>query len=190
MNQKLHQLNSLSTQTLLITSGFSDWKNALRALSQHNSSRFHSECLYVVQQQSKPSVITRLDTVAKQQQEQRRRLLLVEVSSLQYLLRQGIAFRGHNEEDGNLFQLMRLRSADIPGLDQWLIDRKYLSHDIINELAKEMSLMILRNICLGVNLKVELYVVYSYVYIYFRFRSDLFLLSFVMNQLMNPGKHN
>jgi hypothetical protein len=136
----------------------------------------------VIQQQSKPSVITRIDIVARQQQEQRRRLLMVEVSSLQYLLRQGIAIRGHNEEDGNLFQLMRLRSIDIPGLDQWLIDKKYLSHDIINELAKEMSLIILRNICLEVNLKVELYVVYADVYMYFRFPNDHFFLLFVMNQ--------
>jgi hypothetical protein len=174
----------------LISSGFSDWKNAVRALAQHNGSRFHSECLYVIQQQSKPSVITRIDIVARQQQEQRRRLLMVEVSSLQYLLRQGIAIRGHNEEDGNLFQLMRLRSIDIPGLDQWLIDKKYLSHDIINELAKEMSLIILRNICLEVNLKVELYVVYADVYMYFRFPNDHFFLLFVMNQLMNQGKCN
>jgi hypothetical protein len=142
------------------SSGFFDWKNALRALAQHNRSRFHSECLYVVQQQSKPSVITRIDTVVRQQQEQRRRLLMVEVSSLQYLLRQGIPFRGHTEVDGNLFQLMQLRSVDISGLDQWLNDRKYLSHDIVNELAKEMALIVLRSICLEVNIKVELLVLY------------------------------
>ena len=88
-----------------------------------------------------------MDTVAKQQQEQRRRLFMAEVSSFKYLLRQGIAFRGHREEEGNLFQLMQLRSIDIPGLDQWLTDKKYLSHDIVNELAKEMALIILRNLC-------------------------------------------
>ncbi len=142
------------------SSGFSDWKNTLRALAQHNSSRFHSECLYVVQQQSKPSVMARIDTVTKQQQEQRRQLLMAEVSSLRYLLRQGIAFRGHTEVDGNLFQLMQLRSTDIPGLDQWLDNKKYLSHDIINELAKEMALIILRSICVEVGLKVELFLLY------------------------------
>jgi hypothetical protein len=86
VSQKLHQPNYLSTHMSFTSSGFFDWKKALRALAQHNRSRFHSECLYVVQQQSKPSVITRIDTVVRQQQEQRRRLLMVEVSSLQYRL--------------------------------------------------------------------------------------------------------
>lgn len=133
-----------------ISSGFCDWKNSLRALRLHNHSRFHSECLYVIQQQSQSPIISQLGIVAKQQQEQRRRLFMAEVSSLQYLLRQGIAFRGHSEEEGNLFQLMQLRSSDIPGLDQWLADKKYLSHNIVNELAKEMSLIILRSLCVGV----------------------------------------
>jgi hypothetical protein len=160
VNQKLHQPNNLLAHMSFTSSGFSDWKNTLRALAQHNSSRFHSECLYVVQQQSKPSVMARIDTVTKQQQEQRRQLLMAEVSSLRYLLRQGIAFRGHTEVDGNLFQLMQLRSTDIPGLDQWLDNKKYLSHDIINELAKEMALIILRSICVEVGLKVELFLLY------------------------------
>ncbi|CAF0933612.1 unnamed protein product, partial [Didymodactylos carnosus] len=39
---------------------------------------------------------------------------------------------------------MKLRCNDIPGLDEWLNERKYFSHDIINELAKEMAHVILR----------------------------------------------
>ena len=130
-----------------ISAGFCDWKNALRALRLHNHSKFHSECLYIVQQQSKLSIVAQIDIVTKKQQEQRRRLFMAEVSSLKYLLRQGIAIRGHSEDEGNLFQLIQLRSIDIPGLDQWLTDKKYLSHDIVNELAKEMALIILRNLC-------------------------------------------
>ena len=45
---------------------------------------------------------------------------------------------------------MQLRSVDIPGLDQWLADKKYLSHDIVNELAKEMALIVLRSLCVEV----------------------------------------
>lgn len=161
VNQQLRQPNNLLAHMSFTSSGFSDWKNALRALAQHNSSRFHSECLYITQQQSKPSVIARIETATRQQQEQRRGLLMAEASSLQYLLRQGIPFRGHTEVDGNLFQLMQLRSADIPGLHQWLDNKKYLSHDIINELAKEMALIILRSICVEVNLKVKLFALYD-----------------------------
>jgi hypothetical protein len=134
--------------------GFSNWKNALRGFRLHESSRFHSDCVYAVQQRSKLSVVAQIDTAAKKQQEQRRRLFMAEVSSLKYLLRQGIALRRNKEEEGNLFQLMKLRCNDIPGLDEWLNERKYFSHDIINELAKEMAHVILRSVSAEVKLRI------------------------------------
>lgn len=147
VSQNLHRTNDLSTYLSFTSKGFCDWKNALRTFRLHNHSRFHSECLHVIQQQSRSSIILQMDTAAEPEQEHRRRLFMAEVSSLEYLLRQGIAFRWHIEEEGNLFQLMQLRSFDIPSLDQWLTDKKYLSRDIVNELAEERALIILRNLC-------------------------------------------
>ena len=44
-----------------------------------------------------------------------RHCLLVVMESLKYLARQGCAIRGHNEKsDGNLFQLLKLRSQTDP----------------------------------------------------------------------------
>lgn len=43
-------------------------------------------------------------------------MLLRQLSSLKFLLHQGMAIRGHKEGDGNLVQLMMLRSEDVPGL--------------------------------------------------------------------------
>ena len=57
---------------------------------------------------------TTIDNVTKQQQERRRRLFMAEVSSFKYLLRQGLPCRGHTEDEGNLFQLLKLRPSDIP----------------------------------------------------------------------------
>ena len=42
-----------------------------------------------------------------------RDLLMKQLSSLQFLLRQGLAIRGHKETEGNLIQLLELRSEDI-----------------------------------------------------------------------------
>ena len=39
--------------------------------------------------------------------------LLKMISSLRYLLHQGLALRGHQESEGNLIQLLFLRSEDI-----------------------------------------------------------------------------
>ena len=56
-------------------------------------------------------------------------MLLKQLSSLKFLLRQGLAIRGHNDRDGNLLQLMELRSEDSPGLRRWLDSNHYLSPD-------------------------------------------------------------
>ncbi|CAF4696148.1 unnamed protein product, partial [Rotaria magnacalcarata] len=63
-----------------------------------------------------------------------------------YLLRQGLALRGHDEENSNLIQLLKLRSGDSEYLNEWLKNKKYFSHDIINEICKEIYLVIIRDI--------------------------------------------
>ncbi|CAF1383907.1 unnamed protein product, partial [Didymodactylos carnosus] len=82
----------------------------------------------------------------QRQQEQRRRMLLMEITSIIYLLRQGLALRGHVDEESNLIQLLKLRSIDDSDLQDWINDKKYLSHDIVNEITKEISLTIVRDI--------------------------------------------
>ena len=53
-------------------------------------------------------------------QEKHRHLLLKQLDCLQYLTRQGIAIRGHCDEDGNLYQLIKCRADDIVGMQQWI----------------------------------------------------------------------
>jgi len=62
-----------------------------------------------------------------------------ELTSIKYLVRQGLAIRGHKKEDGNLRQLLKCRADDVQGLDGWLQDGHYLSHDVVNELLEEMA---------------------------------------------------
>ena len=80
------------------------------------------------------------------QQERRRHLLLVKVQCIKYLLRQGLALRGHVEDKGNLVQLLKLCETDNDGLLEWIRDGKYLSHGIINEICQIISLSILRDL--------------------------------------------
>ncbi len=72
------------------------------------------------------------------------------LSSLQYLARQGIAIRGHPDEESNFYQLLKLRARDNTKLHSWLQRKtnKYTSHDIQNEILKVMSLHILRDVVL------------------------------------------
>ena len=69
-----------------------------------------------------------------------------QLSSLRYLLRQGLAIRGHEASGGNLYQLMLLCSEDDPQLKVWLRDQKYFSPDILNEQVEIMANTILHSV--------------------------------------------
>ena len=62
------------------------------------------------------------------------------------LLCQGLSIRGHTEQEGNLMQLLRLRSDDDPRLKEWIKDSKYLSVDIVNECVMLMGQKLLREL--------------------------------------------
>ena len=61
-------------------------------------------------------------------------------------MRQGLAIRGHHDDDGNLIQLLNCCSEDITSLRSWMLDRKYLSHDIINEQIAIMARWVLNTL--------------------------------------------
>ena len=73
-------------------------------------------------------------------------MLLKQITFLRYLLKQGLAIRGHDEVEGNLVQLLLLCCEDCPSLKQWLEVKKYFSHDILNELIGLMANHVLREI--------------------------------------------
>ena len=82
----------------------------------------------------RPTVISKVSTAEQKDQETRRKMLFKQLEFLKYLLRQGLAIRGHsNNDEGNLDQLLLLRKDDVPDLDAYLLAKKYLSPEIINE---------------------------------------------------------
>ena len=133
-------------ETSLTFAGYQDWKNALARFVKHESGKVHSDCVYLVKQQQKPTVAARLSLAHEKQQTERRKMFLVQVECVKYLLRQGLAIRGHVENEGNLIQLLKLREADVHGLDSWVENGNYLSHDIINEICQIISLSIIREL--------------------------------------------
>ena len=129
-----------------ILDGFSNWKKARERLERHQVSECHSEAQLKLSMLRGPSVIQQLSSQATETQSQNRSMLLKLLSSLKFLLRQGMAIRGHKEVDGNLIQLLKLRSSDAPGLKRWLDNRQYLSHDIVNEMITLMGNTLLRKL--------------------------------------------
>nr|XP_004209215.1 zinc finger MYM-type protein 1-like [Hydra vulgaris] len=115
-----------------LTTGFDNYKKAVTKFNEHEPSDSQREALekYQLINQKAKSVTSQLLKQIRQSQNKRQQMFLVELSSLKFLLRQGLAIRGHTEKEGNLKQLMLLRSQDV----KWLLHSKnYLSPIIVNE---------------------------------------------------------
>ena len=96
--------------------------------------------------QKQQPVSQQLSTKLKAEQESRRMCLVKQLQSLAYLLRQGLAVHGHKSDEGNLQQLLKLRSLHVPALKQRISERKYFSADIIREQTSILGKCILREI--------------------------------------------
>ena len=73
-------------------------------------------------------------------------MLLTILTSLRFLLRQGLAIRGHEEREGNLMHLLLLQAEHCSGLDTFIRDRHHLSNVIINEIIALMGMEILKEV--------------------------------------------
>ena len=129
-----------------ISNGFNNWKKALERFEQHAQSSSHKEALLKIELLEQPTIVSQLNSQQKKEQKIRREMLLITLSSLKFLVRQGLPVRGHEEIEGNLMQLLLLRSQDCAGLRQYIDNGNYLSHDVINEMITLMSNKILREL--------------------------------------------
>ncbi|XP_029448223.1 zinc finger MYM-type protein 1-like isoform X2 [Rhinatrema bivittatum] len=128
--------------------GFQNWKHAVRAFREHEKAQSHREAtakmLAFVSHQ--PKTATLVDSQLETQQKYNREMLIKQLTSLRFLMGQGLATEGHDFESGNLYQLMQLRSEDCPDLSHWLSVKKYMSRDIINELIHLFAMDIIRRL--------------------------------------------
>lgn len=127
-----------------VKEGFNNWKKARERFERHQLSKCHKEAQLKLKSLQAPSVMEQVMSQVQKNQAENRGLLLKQLSSLQFLLRQGLAIRGHKETEGNLIQLLKLRSEDMPSLKSWLQERHYLSHQVVNEMISLMGNTLLR----------------------------------------------
>ena len=129
-----------------VINGFDNWKKAKQRFHEHERSQLHLEATMKLQSLNQPSVAAQLSQQVGKNQSHRRLMLLKALSSIQMLSKQGLPFRGHEEMEGNYFQLLLCRSDDVDGLKQWVHSGKYMSHEIINELIAMMAHEVLHGI--------------------------------------------
>ena len=110
-------LLSKRQENVFTETGFDNWKKASEKFTTHSQSNLHREAMMKWQHRKQAGMIdTIMENACRSEQLYRRQMLIKQMESLQFLLKQGLAIRGHDEVDGNLYQLLLLRSNDCPQL--------------------------------------------------------------------------
>ena len=124
------------------------WKNATKAFEKHRQSACHQEAVLKWHHHLKQTNIgAQLSDQIRNDQKRNRHCLEMLFTSVEYLARQALPFRGHTEERGNFHQLMVLRGNESAELKSWMAcTRSYMSHEIQNEMLQIMGHQILRAI--------------------------------------------
>ena len=133
-------------EATFVTEGFNNWKKAIEQFERHARSGLHKEAILKVQYLKQQGIDVHLNNQHLATLKVRRDNLLILFSSLKYLLRQGLAVKGHEEMNGNLMQLLLLRAKSNCALQSFISDKHYLSNNIINEMIKLMSRTVLQQL--------------------------------------------
>ena len=140
---------SKRNESTFTTTGYSNWKKVLEKFKNRSLSISHREAEMKWKQLQQPSINTRLNSHLQSLQASRRYALLKQLKAIKYLLRQGIAIRGHTELDGNLHQLLLMLGNDCVDVKKWMHEGKYMSHEIITEqiciMGNNLLRLILKN---------------------------------------------
>ncbi len=152
-NNHLHSTPFI--EKTFISTGFSNWKDAVAKFTKHEGSQCHKES--VLKMVTLPATTSDIGELLSSQlateRLQRRQCLLKLLLNYRFLARQGLAFRGDNDEsDSNFMRLINLRSEDNVRLVDWIQQKtnKYTSGEIQNEMVKVMALRVLREIAASI----------------------------------------
>ena len=134
-------LNLEPPQAAFTTSRFSNWKKSTEKFTEHHKSGCHKQAVYQMERSRKASpVLAQLSDAHRRQQ-------ATVLQATKYLLRQGLAYRGHSERDGNLYQLLNIQTEDDSDLAAWLDkSTNFMSHECIDEIYNMVSHSLLRGI--------------------------------------------
>ncbi|XP_065665466.1 zinc finger MYM-type protein 1-like [Hydra vulgaris] len=133
-----------------VINGFNNWKKAHEKFRRHEASHFHRAANEMILTSTSDSTVSsKLSTQHLQDMKDARKALDHIFSSWIFLGCQGLAIRGKTKESSNLFQLLELRSMDVPVLKKWMNrpeKYKWISPDVTNEIVLDISLVIQREL--------------------------------------------
>jgi len=156
--QKLIHLSKCA-EGCFMYEGFRNWKKALEKFKAYESSSAHRHAIQQLQHlKSSEPIESMLSSQVQNDQQNARKCLHIVFTTLRFLARQGLAIRGHETDEGNFMQLLKLRSEDQPLLEQWLNKKTNMtSSDIQNEILQQHSHAIIRIICSSIRNTSEIF---------------------------------
>ena len=136
-----------------ISRGFRNWKKTGERFLEHQTSdcdKVYKKLLDIADDEV--GVGEQMsDSLVNEKAKIRQKILTI-LQNIQFLARQGFAFRG-NEDHGNFGQLMKLSSNIDPRIISWTEKKrnKYLHNDWQNEILKLMAFTMLRDIAKNID---------------------------------------
>ena len=85
------------TEYVFPSFGFENWKKAGEKFLAHSRLQMHQEAVTKWEMSHHPTVNMMLDNATKVEQSSRKRMLVKQLELLHFLLKQGLAVRGHEE---------------------------------------------------------------------------------------------
>ena len=136
-------------ESTFITTGFSNWKKAKERFAAHQHSGAHRFAIeQVYNAKSRPTIDGQIMQQKNEQQLAARKCLHKIFTSARFLARQGLAFRGHDTDDGNFKQMLLVRSEDSQDLAKFLQTKNDMTSGVRqNEIIEMFSHTIVRDIC-------------------------------------------
>lgn len=142
-------LNSKIDGSFLST-GFCNWKDATSKFRKHQDSDCHKEA---VERKLKLPTETKdigevLSAAHSEEKTHNRQQMLTILRNIRFLARQGLPIRGHDDNQSNFIQLLKLHGESDSSILAWLEKKKekYTSTNIQNEMLQAMALKILRDV--------------------------------------------
>ena len=141
---KALQLNLLELSTkaddAFLSKGFCNWKKAIDRFKGHEKSAVHLHAASQLAQRRLAPIEAQLSQQKAAEQQKCRIALMKLLSSVRYLLRQGLALRGHSSHAGNYAELVKLRCDDSNELRAFVNKiTNYMSPEPQNEMIRLLS---------------------------------------------------
>lgn len=152
-HKKGYKTLSANVDPAFLTRGFRNWKKAGERFLEHENSVCHKEFNSLLEfQETNIDIEEQLSEQKLAEKAVNRQMFLTILRNIQFLGRQGLAFRG-NSDEGNFDQLLKLSAKVDPRLSKWLERKrnKYVHGDCQNEIIKVISFILLRDIAKNIN---------------------------------------